>query len=126
MIDATALRPEYHVRSLSRWHLAARESDDRERRVSSAIGTAAALVACQNVDARQRFSHRLLLPLDVDVRDRYDAGSQATGDSDRVYIPDREGVAYRVVFVERRLRGTTLDHLRVYLSRVGTSASVEA
>ena len=85
-----------------------------------------ALVACQNVDARQRFSHRLLLPLDVDVRDRYDAGSQATGDSDRVYIPDREGVAYRVVFVERRLRGTTLDHLRVYLSRVGTSASVEA
>ena len=70
------------------------------------------------VEAGQRFSHILLAAIDVDVRDIYDAGGLLPGqDPDTIYIPDRDGNRYRVAFVERRLRGTAADHLRVYLSR---------
>ena len=79
-----------------------------------------ALAAARRVDAWQRFTHRLLVDLDVDVRDLFDGGNLATGDPDNVYIPDWTGVRYRVVFVERRMRGTAFDHLCVYLSRLGT------
>ena len=79
-----------------------------------------ALVAGRHVDAWQRFTHRLLVDLSVDVRDLFDGGSLASGNPDAVYIPDGTGVGYRVAFVERRLRGTAFDHLCVYLSRRGS------
>jgi hypothetical protein len=79
-----------------------------------------ALAVARHVDAWQRFTHRLLVDLAIDVRDLFDGNSLAAGDPDRVYIPDRTGVRYRVVFVERRLRGTAFDHLCVHLSRTGT------
>jgi hypothetical protein len=69
-------------------------------------------------DTDQRFSHILMVAADVDVRDVYDAGVLLPGhDPDTIYIPDRDGTSFRVVFVERRARGSGFDHLRVYLSR---------
>jgi hypothetical protein len=79
-----------------------------------------ALDAARRVDPWQRFTHRLLVGLDVDVRDLFDGGTLAAGSPDSVFIPDRTGIRYRVVFVERRMRATAFDHLCVYLSRLGT------
>jgi hypothetical protein len=84
-----------------------------------AIALPRALAVARRVDAWQRFTHRLLVGLDVDVRDLFDGGNLAAGSPDSVFIPDRTGVRYRVVFVERRMRGTAFDHLCVYLSRSG-------
>ena len=71
------------------------------------------LSAGRLIPVEQRFTHLLLLESDVDVRDNYDGGVLA-GDADTVAI---DTAAFRVVFVERRQRGTVNDHLRVYLSR---------
>ena len=79
-----------------------------------------AFAAARRVDAWQRFTHRLLVALDVDIRDLFDGGNLAPGSPDSVFIPDRTGVRHRVVFVERRMRGSAFDHLCVYLSRIGT------
>ena len=69
-------------------------------------------------DARPVYSHVLLAPLDVDVRDAYDDGAFDTGQpADTLYIPDQAGTPFRVVFVERLERGTASDHLRVFLNR---------
>src|SRR5262249_13770181 len=72
---------------------------------------AAGLEAGQGiVDTDQRFSHILLVAVGVDIRDGYDAGSiSAVFGPDRIYVPDRLGTSFRVVFVERRLRGTAFD-----------------
>ena len=78
------------------------------------------LVAGRHVDSWQRFTHRLLVGLGVDIRDLFDGGNLAAGSPDSVFLPDRTGVRYRVVFVERRLRGTAFDHLCVYLSRLSS------
>jgi hypothetical protein len=70
-----------------------------------------------------RYSHLLLVELTADLRDDYDAGSQA-GTEDHVWIPDKNGVNYKVIFVERRCRGAVGDCKRVYLARQSpTSAS---
>ena len=79
----------------------------------------AAFAVDRHVDAWQRFTHRLLTTLDVDIRDVFD-GNAAVGAPDSVFVPDGTGVRYRVVFVERRLRGSVFDHLCVYLSRLST------
>ncbi len=69
-------------------------------------------------DTGQRFSHLLMVDPSCDVRDLYHAGTLLTAtSSDFVYVPDQEGTPFRVVFVERRLRGSPFDHLRVFLSR---------
>jgi hypothetical protein len=78
------------------------------------------LAAGRHVDSWQRFTHRLLVDRAVDIRDLFDGNSLAAGNPDSVFVPDRTGVRYRVVFVERRLRNTAFDHLCVYLSRLGT------
>ncbi len=71
-------------------------------------------------DAQQRFSHILLVATDVDIRDDYNAG--VTGpNADTIFVPDSDGAAFRVVFVERRLRGSAFDHLRVSLSRAAVA-----
>jgi hypothetical protein len=35
-----------------------------------------------------------------------------------VYLPDKNGTAFRVMFVERVNRGLASDHKRVYLDRL--------
>jgi hypothetical protein len=63
-----------------------------------------------------KFTHVLLVDVSVDVRDSYSLGAISSG-ADAVWVPDKNGVRYDVIFVERRLRGTALDHKRVYLVR---------
>jgi hypothetical protein len=69
-----------------------------------------------------RFTHLLFVDLAADVRDAYDAG-RVGATADTVYTPDSTGTALRVVFVERRGRGSPGDHKKVYLSRTGPGAA---
>ena len=64
-----------------------------------------------------RYHAVILCDLGVDVRDVYDAGT-LTGNPDRLYIPDQNGSAWVVVFVERVGWNSGHDHKRVYLRRV--------
>src|SRR4051812_45509667 len=48
------------------------------------------------------FSHVLLVDVAVDVRDAYTNTGPPSSSWDVVYIPDQNGTAFRVVFVERR------------------------
>lgn len=66
-------------------------------------------------DPNGRFSHVLLVQPTVDIRDGYDRGDVDAAAADVVIEAD--DVSYRVVFVERRNRGSPEDHLRVYLAR---------
>ncbi len=64
-----------------------------------------------------KFTHVALVELDLDIRDRYHLGNALPTKYDTLWVPDQNGTAYRVVFVERVGRGTALDHKRVYLLR---------
>lgn len=64
-----------------------------------------------------KFTHVALVDLTLDIRDRYSLGTPAFTHYDTVWVPDQNGTAYTVVFVERVGRGTSLDHKRVYLLR---------
>lgn len=67
-----------------------------------------------------RYTHLLLVDLNVDIRDGFTGWPQSgppAGAADTVYIPDPNGTPFIVRFVERRLRGTPTEHLRVYLDR---------
>jgi hypothetical protein len=75
------------------------------------------LEAGEHVDERAlKFTHLLLVDAGVDIRDDY--GLSGIGsNADSIYIPDRNGTLFSVLFVERRQRGTPQDHKRVYLRR---------
>jgi hypothetical protein len=64
-----------------------------------------------------RYHAILLCDLNVDVRDTYDAGT-LVGNADLLYIPDQNGSAWIVAFVERVGWNSGHDHKRVYLRRV--------
>ncbi len=63
-----------------------------------------------------RFNYVLLCDVAVDVRDGYSVGN-ILATPDNLYVPDRNGVLYNVIFVERAGRGTAWNHKRVYLVR---------
>jgi hypothetical protein len=63
-----------------------------------------------------RFDAVALVDLSVDIRDGYSVG--VLGSCDMVFVPDRNGVKWKVVFVERVGWNTPHDHKRVYLQRV--------
>lgn len=63
-----------------------------------------------------RFTHVILVDATVDVRDDYNLGAVGVN-LDSVYIPDKNGTAFKVIFVERKLKGTAQDHKKVYLLR---------
>src|SRR4051794_33795735 len=67
---------------------------DYERRMEVGESEAAAL----------RYTHVLLVDVGTDVRDGFDLFG-AAGTEDGVYVPDKTGTRYRVVFVERQGRG---------------------
>lgn len=75
------------------------------------------LEAGEHVDERPlKFTHLLLIAASVDIRDDY--GLSGIGsNADSIYVPDQNGTQFRVLFVERRQRGTPQDHKRVYLCR---------
>jgi hypothetical protein len=60
------------------------------------------------------YTHVALVPVDVDLRDPTATGAGP----DTLYVPDKNGVPYRVVWIERVGRGTSVDMLRVHLNRV--------
>jgi hypothetical protein len=59
------------------------------------------------------YTHLLRVDYHTDVRDNFGGGAAV----DTVYVPDKNGVAYLVVFVARVARNTPADHKVVYLSR---------
>lgn len=62
------------------------------------------------------WTHVLLVESNVDLRDCYQGGLAAVA-QDTVYIPNQNGTAFRVTFIERLHRSQTNDHKRVYLDR---------
>jgi len=62
------------------------------------------------------WTHIMLIDVNVDIRDAY-TGHAGHAFQDTVYIPDKDGTAFVVTFIERVLRGTAHEHKRVYLDR---------
>ncbi len=60
-----------------------------------------------------RYTHVLYCDPEVDIRDSYPAAPAA----DTIYVPDRTGTGFQVVFVELVNRGQPNGYLRVYLDR---------
>jgi hypothetical protein len=71
-----------------------------------------------------RYTHTLDCELSVDVRDEYDAGV-TSGIIFRVFVPDRTGTEFEVLFVARIDRGSALDRKRCYLRRKGPAWPTE-
>ncbi|MCI0456131.1 MAG: hypothetical protein L0Z62_04020 [Gemmataceae bacterium] len=63
------------------------------------------------------YTHVLLVDASTDIRDAY-TGQRIFMQQDTVYVPDQNGTAFRVMFVERVNRGLASDHKRVYLDRL--------
>jgi hypothetical protein len=62
------------------------------------------------------WTHLMMIDAGVDIRDMY-AGQSTSVTQDTVYIPDQNGTAFTVVFIELMQRGTPDEHKRVYLNR---------
>jgi hypothetical protein len=62
------------------------------------------------------YTHKAHMEISVDIRDCY-IGASGDTTQDTLYIPDKNGVSYKVVFVARVNRNTPYDHFNVYLSR---------
>ncbi len=62
------------------------------------------------------WTHIMEVETSVDIRDNY-AGALATNLSDHVWVPDKNGTKFIVVFIERVGRGTAFDYKRAYLDR---------
>jgi hypothetical protein len=68
----------------------------------------------------KKFDHVLVVDCSTDIRDAYDAGAiGATADT--VYIPDKNGVGYTVIYVEIMHWGMAGQHKGVYVSRKTTT-----
>jgi hypothetical protein len=67
-----------------------------------------------------RWTHTALVPLGTDIRDGYAAGLTSVNavNQDTIYVPDKNGTHFTVIFVERINRNTPQDCFRVYLQRV--------
>ena len=82
--------------------------------LEAAFGAGAALVYSS---ADWVYTHVMLVGPTADVRDSY-TGSHTFGAApDTVYVPDKNGTGFRVVFVEMAGRGSAGQHKRVYLDR---------
>jgi hypothetical protein len=72
----------------------------------------------EDMDVGNKYTHVMLVDLTTDIRDGWNSFTNH-GFSDIVYIPDQNGTAFRVTFVERKNRGQPGDHKKVYLNRKG-------
>lgn len=61
--------------------------------------------------AAMQWTHILLVPLGTDVRDAFANGAVGTA-LDTLYIPDKNGTPFKVIFVER-----LINNKRIYLQR---------
>ncbi len=68
-----------------------------------------------------RWTHVALCPLGTDIRDGYVTGTpnaeSAAANWDSVYVPDKNGTPFVVIFAERIGYGTGNDFKKVYLQR---------
>lgn len=64
-------------------------------------------------DLNYQWTHLMLVDKDKDVRDDYPAVPTTC----RVYVPDKDGTGFNVVFVELVYRGLPGAHKKVYLDR---------
>lgn len=62
------------------------------------------------------WTHEMWVESSVDIRDGY-SGNSAFTDEDNVYIPDKNGTKFKVVFVEIINRGEATEYKRVFLDR---------
>ncbi len=69
----------------------------------------------ESEDKQFRYTHVLLVDAGADIRDGF--GAWASGGGDTVYIPDKNGTAFRVVHVEITSPGGAGAARRVYLDR---------
>jgi hypothetical protein len=67
----------------------------------------------------QNYTHLLLVGPGVDIRDGGGYLNPGTN-PDTVYVPDLNGVAYTVILVRRKGRGTALDLKEVLLKRTSS------
>ena len=63
------------------------------------------------------WTHVMLVDVSVDIRDGY-TGAMTLLLQDAVYVPDKTGTRFVVVFIERVDRGTPHEHKRVFLDRL--------
>ena len=63
-----------------------------------------------------KYTHRLLVAPATDIRDDYSLGT-INGNQDVIYIPDKTGTAFSVVYTEFVDLGQPWEHKRVYLVR---------
>lgn len=70
------------------------------------------------------WTHVLLVDSSIDIRDGYVNGTPLAGAFDKVYVPDRNGTPFRVIFVEL-IRLKLAEHKRVYLQRAALSWPTE-
>jgi hypothetical protein len=66
-----------------------------------------------------KFTHWMMVDLNTDIRDDYDAGTlPRSGNFDTIYVPNQNGpFIAKVIFVERKGYGTGNDYKKVYLQR---------
>ena len=62
------------------------------------------------------WTHVMLIDAGVDIRDSY-TGANSQFQQDAVYIPNKNGTRFHVIFIERVQRGAAGEHKRVYLDR---------
>lgn len=64
-----------------------------------------------------RWTHVLLVDVSVDIRDAYTGADDVGTTLDHVYVPDKDGTKFDVIFVERLGYTGDSDHKRAYLRR---------
>jgi hypothetical protein len=82
------------------------------------------LSATTNSGTGSRWTHIALCDISVDIRDAYSGAASAVGEDayaatfDSLYVPDKTGTKFLVVFVERVGYNSGQDFLRVFLQRL--------
>jgi hypothetical protein len=64
-----------------------------------------------------KFDHVLTVDCATDIRDAYDAGTIGSN-ADTVYIPDKNGTGFKVIYVELHDWGMPSAHKKVFLARL--------
>jgi hypothetical protein len=67
-------------------------------------------------DKSFRYTHLVYCDLASDIRDGW-SETPPFGSADTIYVPDRNGTPFRVVYVERTGYGGTTDCRRAYVDR---------
>jgi hypothetical protein len=75
----------------------------------------------QSYQTTPYFTHKLYVDTGVDIRDGSAVAGLAPTSPDTVWVPNKNGQAYRVILVRRYGRGTATDHYVVLLERQGVT-----